>query len=203
MSIEVVAIGVGMLTALVVYVAESRRGRRERRDEYRADVCALVAERTAALEREIELMLEQGVASGARLWPLLREFSVRLDGQLPRARVAGLDAAVNQMTEVLKSFLSRWHAAEGRNTGRRKLRDVMIAGLIEAGTSQEEATAAVDQELGFSNQWPADQEALVRALGNYLSTARRAIQDHTQKDKYVPPLAGDWPELSRVASEGE
>lgn len=166
MSIELIAIGVGVLTALVVYVAESRRSLRERRDEYRADVCAMVAERTAALEREIDIMLEQGVASGARLWALLREFTVGLDGQLPRARVAGLDAAVSQMTEVIGSFLGRWHFAEGYNKPRRKVRDETIAMLIEAGTSQQEATAAVDREPGYSNEWPADQEALVRALGN-------------------------------------
>ena len=88
MSIEVVAIAVGVLTALVVYVAEYRRGRRERRDEYQADVCALIADRNAGLERQIESMLQEGTACGADLFSPLREFSVGLSGQLPRARLA-------------------------------------------------------------------------------------------------------------------
>ncbi len=64
MSIEVLAILVSVIVALVVFLAESRRSQRERRVEYRADVCAVVAERTAALEREIDVMLEQGGCLG-------------------------------------------------------------------------------------------------------------------------------------------
>lgn len=192
-----------MITALVVFVAESKRGRRERRDEYRADVCALVAERTAALERELESMVEQGAASGARLYPLLREFSVGLDGQLPRARLAGLAAAVSQMTEVASSFLGRWHAAEGVGTGSRKARDLIVTGRIAEGASPQEATAEVDNEFGPLDDGRADQEALVRALGNYLSTLRHAIQDHARAKDFVPPATADWPALlSRAGNSG-
>jgi hypothetical protein len=201
-SIEAIAIYVSVIVAVVVFLAESRRSQRERRLEYRADVCAVVAERTAVLERDIDAMLDQDVASGARLWPLLREFTVALDGQLPRARVAGLDSAVNQLREVTSSFLERWSVAEGVNASRLRVRKETIAMLIDGGGSEQEATKAVDREPGIGNQWPDDQRALVQAFGNYLSTVRRAIQDHTGAGAFVPPVLGDWPKFASSNTAG-
>jgi hypothetical protein len=111
--VALIAAGLAAVTALAFFILESKRARRDRREEYFLDSAGDLADRIWDTLIALRAHSERPTP-----WPEVRRTALVLRagllGQAPRYRLAGVDAASGAVTEWLGSFVGYWASTLGR-----------------------------------------------------------------------------------------